>query len=212
MLKVFIGYDTRQPVAYQVLSHSIYKRSSAPVSITPLVLSQLPIKRRGLTEFTYSRYLVPWLCGYSGRALFLDADMLCLGDIKELFDITDTNCRDVCVVKNKERFEWPSLMLFNNSRCQILTPEYIEKEKPQTFEWAVNGVCGLPDEWNHCVGYDKENPKAKLVHFTAGIPCFPETQSCEFSKEWNQEAFSSTSSVGWKELMGNSVHAKRMGL
>jgi lipopolysaccharide biosynthesis glycosyltransferase len=68
----------------QVLAHSIYKRASKPVSITPLVLSQLPIKRVGLTEFTYSRYLVPYLCGYEGLAIFMDADMLCLGDVHEL--------------------------------------------------------------------------------------------------------------------------------
>lgn len=210
MLKVMIGFDSRQPIAFQVLAHSIYRRSSVPVSITPLVLSTLPIKRRGLTEFTYSRYLVPWLCGFEGKALFLDADMLCLGDVAELFSLADPYAA-VSVVKNPQRFEWPSLMLFNNIACSKLTPEYIDdvQNKPQTFEWA-NAVGELPSEWNHIVGYDQPNPNAKLVHFTAGIPCWPETKDCEFSKEWNQEAWRTNSSVTWQELMGQSVHVDRV--
>ena len=62
MQKVFIGYDPRQPVAYNVLQHSIVIRTEYPVSITPLVLETLPITRKGLTPFTWSRFLVPFLC------------------------------------------------------------------------------------------------------------------------------------------------------
>lgn len=210
MLKVMIGFDPRQPIAFQVLAHSIYRRSSVPVSITPLVLSNLPIKRRGLTEFTFSRYLVPWICGYEGKALFLDADMLCLGDVAELFELAEPY-PSVCVSKNKLRFEWPSVMVFNNYQCSKLTPAYIDdpKTKPQTFEWA-NMVGELPGQWNHLVGYDEPNPNAKLVHFTAGIPCWPETKDCEFSQEWHQEARLANSSVSWEELMGPSVHVNRV--
>lgn len=214
-LRVFIGFDPRQPVAYQVLSHSILIRSSVPVSITPLVLSTLPIKRRGLTEFTYSRYMVPWLCDYEGSALFLDADMLCLWDVADLFSMNDefktTDSSSVMVVKNKIRFEWPSLMLFNNSKCKKLTPEYIDdvSSKPQSFDWA-DKVGDIPPEWNHLVGYDVANQNAKIVHFTAGIPCFPETKDCEFSAEWNKEAYVSVSTVTWQELLGNSVHVEKV--
>lgn len=206
MLKIFIGFDPRQPVAFQVLAHSIYRRSSVPVSITPLVINCLPISRRGLTEFTYSRYLVPWLCDYSGSALFMDADMLCLGDVAELAQYNDDKS-SVLVVKNPRRFEWPSLMLFNNEHCQKLTPEYIDdvRSLPQSFDWA-NNIGDLPMTWNHIVGYDQPDPGAKLIHYTAGIPCWPETNDCEFSYEWNQEAYRCNSSVDWNEMMGNSVH------
>lgn len=206
MIRIFIGFDERQPVAFQVLAHSIYRRSSVPVSITPLVLSTLPIKRRGLTDFTYSRYLVPWLCDYKGSAIFMDADMLCLGDIAEIEQHNDKKS-SVLLVKNPKRFEWPSFMLFNNEFCEKLTPEYIEdvRNMPQKFDWA-NNIGDLPMTWNHIVGYDAPDPGAKLVHYTAGIPCWPETKDCELSVEWNQEAWRSTSTVTWQELMGNSVH------
>src|SRR5688572_3980942 len=143
-LRVFIGFDPRQPVAYQVAAASITKHSSRPVSITPLILSQLPLKRRGLTEFTFSRFLVPYLCGYEGHALFVDADVLCLGDIAEL--PWDDDGASVYVVEHTSvqkgdktvdvRFERPSVMLFNCADCPRLTPEYIETGNPFQFSWA----------------------------------------------------------------------------
>ena len=60
MISVFIGFDERQRVSFTTLASSIYELSSAPVSVSPLVLRTLPISRRGLTPFTFSRFLVPW--------------------------------------------------------------------------------------------------------------------------------------------------------
>src|SRR3954471_22101808 len=90
MLQLFIGYDSREPVAYHGLAHSILRRSSIPVSITPLVQGQL----RGLytrargptesTEFSLTRFLVPALCAFRGWSIFMDCDMLCRADIAEL--------------------------------------------------------------------------------------------------------------------------------
>lgn len=208
-MRIFIGYDPRQPVALQVLMHSIYSRASQPVSITPLVLSQLPIKRRGLTEFTFTRYLVPYLCDYEGQALFLDADMLVLGDICELFEQASQNKDAVSVVKGKTRFEWPSLMFFNNAQCIKLTPWMIEHDAPQKLEWA-DSIGDLPKEWNHIVGYDDPNPQAKLIHYTMGIPCFDETKDCEYGQIWRDEMRQTITTVSWQEIMGGSVHALKM--
>ena len=61
MINVFIGFDERQRVSFTTLASSIYELSSAPVSVSPLVLRTLPISRRGLTPFTFSRFLVPGL-------------------------------------------------------------------------------------------------------------------------------------------------------
>lgn len=200
-LRVFIGYDPRQPVSYQVLHHSITRLSTKPVPITALVIEQLPITRVGLTPFTFTRYLVPWLCNYEGEAIFMDADMLCLTDITKI----PRNEQPVSVVKNKLRFEWPSLMVFNCDKCKVLTPEFIESGSPQAMEWSEVGE--LPSEWNHLVGYDPPQ-KAKIVHYTQGIPCFPEVSDCEYAKEWMDEAQLVNSAVPWEVLMGNSVHAE----
>lgn len=209
-MNIYIGLDLRQPIAAQVLMHSVYTRASKPVCITPLVLSQLPIKRRGLTDFTFSRYLVPYLSGFLGRSIFMDADMLCLGDVFELADLADPLAA-VSVVKNKQRFEWPSLMVFNNAMCRQLTPEFIDNKEtaPQSFSWARQ-VGELPQDWNHLVGYDRRCGDAKLVHFTSGIPCWLETKDCEYAAEWQAERKACNSTVTWEKLMGKSIHREKV--
>lgn len=210
-LKIFIGYDHRQPVSHSVLQHSLAKNSSAPVAITPLMINQLPIKRVGLTPFTWTRFLVPHLCGYRGWALFLDVDMLVLGDIAELFALRDDK-HAVMAVKNDARFEWASLMLFNcgHPDNRKLTPEYIENEDGlHGLKWT-DKVGALPAPWNHIVLYDEPDSEAKIVHYTCGIPAFPETNGCEFSGEWLASAMEMASSRTWAELMGGSVHVERI--
>jgi hypothetical protein len=213
VLRCFIGFDPRQPVAYQVAAASIAKHSSRPVAITPLILSQLPLKRRGLTEFTFSRFLVPYLCGYQGSALFVDADVLCLGDIAELpWDATES----VSVVAHSSvqkqgktvdvRFERPSVMLFNCCDCTRLTPAYIESGNPFSFEWATS-IGHLEKCWNYLVGYDSGGG-AKLAHFTMGLPIFDETENDEYASDWLEMARWCGESCSWKEIMGNSIHAK----
>lgn len=216
---MFIGTDSRQPVAAMVLAHSINRRASKPVSITFLNLDQLPITRRGLTEFTYSRYLVPWLCNYEGEALFLDADMLCLTDICDIYNAVARRPGVLCgygvnVVKDGvEPFEWPSLMYFNCTYGNY-TPEFIDdpKSKPMALDQVFGnaGVGEIHKDWNHIVPYSPPNPNAKIVHFTQGIPCWEETRNCEYGDEWIAEFQSMCSSVSFEELMGNSIHKQRM--
>lgn len=208
MLRIFVGFDDRQAISYHVLCASIMKYATKPVSITPLVLSVLPMKRRGLTPFTFSRFLCPYLCDFKGRSLFLDADMLLRADIAELFEYTGDF--DVAVVKNEKlRFEWASVMLFNNEQCRILTPEYIDNEanNPMKMIWAKT-IAGLPADWNHLVGYDEPNPNAKLVHYTQGVPAWPETMNCEHAMAWRSTMLEMIQPKPWAEIMGNSVHAK----
>jgi len=136
--------------------------------------------------------------------------MIAIGDVTELQDIADPR-NAVSVVKGKLKFEWPSLMLFrsDNFACKKLTPEYIDNpvSKPQTLEWCPEDRLGsLPEEWNHCVPYDDPG-QAKIIHYTAGIPCWPETKECEHSAAWWEEFRHANSTVEWKDLMANSVHA-----
>lgn len=209
MLRVFIGWDPRQPVSYSALCQSIIDNCSEPVAITPLVLPTLPIKRQGLTPFTYSRFLVPWLCNYEGPALFLDVDIMVRGDLAELFKLYDERYA-VMVSRNQLRFEWASVMLFNCAKCKILTPEYVENaDQLHGILWAEPEEIGdLPPAWNHLVGYDQLNPAANLVHFTQGVPMFPETAECEHAEEWTKYAQEASSSIPWGKLMGQSVHAR----
>jgi len=198
--------DARQPVAATVLNMSIVGRASVPVAVTWLIQDQLPVKRRGLTDFTFTRYLPPYLMGYEGWALFLDGDMLVQADIAELFSLKDDRYA-VQLVKCEQRFEWPSLMLFNCAKCKTLTPDFIENGRPQDLEWGEVGE--LPGEWNRCVGYENADD-AKLLHYTMGVPAFPETQDVGYAEEWKQDLRAANSTVSWQALMGGSIHAKRL--
>ncbi len=208
MLKIFIGYDPRQQVSYNVLQSSIIKSASVPVSITPLIIEQLPLQRRGLTPFTYTRFLVPYLCDFEGWALFLDADILVNHDISELFDLKDDKY-SVIVRKGEKKFEWASVMLFNNAKNKILTPEYIESaEAIHTINWVQDEEIGdIPGEWNFLVGYDEPRHDVKLLHYTQGVPYWPETQYCDYGYLWKDEVQALTSALPWSHLMGTSVHA-----
>lgn len=209
MLRIFIGADPRQPVSLAVLAQSIYRLSSKPVAITPLVIDQLPLKRTGLTPFTFSRFLVPYLCNYEGWGLFLDADILVKDDIVKLFDMADDKYA-VMVSKNEQhRFEWASVMLFNCAKCKILTPDYVETASGlHTINWVEDNLIGdLPREWNQLVGYDEYRENPKLIHYTQGMPAYPLTQDCEYAIDWAQEHQYMNSIRPWEELMGNSIHA-----
>lgn len=87
MIRLFCGYDQREAIGFHVFVSSVLEHATAPVSLSALGARGMPI---GSNEFTYSRFLVPWLMGFKGHAIFADAcDMLMLGDIKELDALFD---------------------------------------------------------------------------------------------------------------------------
>lgn len=212
-LRIFIGYDPAETVAYHVLCHSILARSSIPVSFTPINKANIADFDRGMedgsTQFSFSRFLTPWLSRYRGVSLFMDCDMLVRCDIAEILKHRELY-KAVHVVKhdyvpkeglkflgNKQhaypKKNWSSLMLFNNfnSACQNLTPEAVNTKSGKylhQFEWCPEERVGeLPAEFNHLVGEYEPNPSAKIVHYTLGTPCFKGYEEQEFAFEWFQE-------------------------
>lgn len=214
MIKIFIGYDPREAVAFSVLSHSIHSRASCPVSITPLMLSQLRnvyIRERDSlqsTDFSFTRFLTPYLSEYSGWSIFMDCDMLVLDDIAKLWEMRDDRYA-VQVVKHQhipveeikfldapqtkyEKKNWSSVMLFNNAKCSALTPNYVNTASGldmHQFKWLGDDslIGELPSTWNHLVAYDAPRKDVSLVHYTIGGPYFKEYADCEYSAEWRKE-------------------------
>lgn len=210
-MRIFIGHEPDETVALWTLAHSIVRRSSVPVHITPMVLRQLPLTRpreaMQSTEFSFSRFLVPYLCGYEGVAAFLDCDMLCRCDIADLFAEAPTG-KAVSVVKHSytpkdrtkfldkpqtvyRRKNWSSVMVFQNRRCEVLTPDYVNTSSGldlhQFKAFPDLDIGELDPAWNHLVGEYEPNPAAKLAHFTLGTPCFEKYRHCEFAQEWRDE-------------------------
>ena len=214
MINVYIGFDPREAVAYNVLASSIQTRSSEPVSICPLMLTQLrmfmtrPRHQLQSTDFSFSRFLVPFLSGFKGYSIFLDCDMLVLDDISRLWALRDEQYA-VQVVKHDhrpvetvkflgepqscyEKKNWSSVMIFNNAKCGMLSPEYVNSATGldlHQFKWLKDDLLigSLPNRWNHLVGYDPKTADVSLVHYTLGGPYFPEYANCEYSDHWRTE-------------------------
>lgn len=214
MIRVFIGYDDREAAAFGVLSHSIHARSSEPVAITPLRLSELsgiykrPRDPLQSTDFSFSRFLTPHLCGYEGWAIFMDCDMLVLDDIAKLWRLRDQRyavqvVKHVHVPREEVKFlgavqtkyakkNWSSVMLMNCGKCMKLTPEYVNAASGlelHQFKWLEGDhlIGEIPPAWNHLVGYDPPRRDASLVHYTIGGPYFEAYRDCEYAREWFAE-------------------------
>jgi lipopolysaccharide biosynthesis glycosyltransferase len=208
--RVFIGYDPREEVAVNVLTASFQAHASIPVQIAQVRLDQLggvytrEHDPKQSTAFSFSRFLVPWLAGYQGWALFIDADMLCLGDIAELWALRDES-KAVQVVKHQHECEeglkfqgmpqtpygrknWSSVVLFNCERCTALTPEFVNTAtglELHQFRWLADGEIGeLPPEWNVLVGVQPVPAAAKVLHYTLGGPWFDDCLDMPESQRW----------------------------
>ncbi len=108
------------------------------------------------------------------------------------------------------KFEWASVMVFNNRLLKELTPEFVGNSINKMYDWKwVTTMGSLPKEWNHLVGYDEYNPGAKLIHYTKGLPIWDETKKCEFARDWHDALTDSLKTCSYEELMGKSVHVAR---
>ena len=190
MKKVFIGWDTREDIAYQVAEHSILSRSK-DVDIVPLV--QKDLRKVGLytrpddplssTEFTFSRFLIPAIMNYKGWALFIDCDIIFLKNVQELFDLADDRYAVMCAKHDYEakegikmdgkqqtvypRKNWSSVFLINcgHPSNQKLTPDLVNTETGKylhRFSWLDDSEIGeFSHEWNWLVGVYNEPANGK---------------------------------------------------
>jgi hypothetical protein len=187
-LRVFIGWDQREPEAYEVARFSLRRRASIPVDPVPIKQSELCA--RGLywrerdplaaTEFTYTRFLTPVLADYRGWALFCDSDFLWLADIAELIEFTNTTKAVYCVHHDYRPLEatkmdgavqtryprknWSSLMLLDCGHPSVrrLTPEVVNSQSGaylHRLQWVADEDIGaLPPEWNWLEGWNEKPP------------------------------------------------------
>ena len=214
-LKIFIGWDSRETEAYEVCVKSLKKYASQELDITPIVKDTLietgeyyrPQPEAGSVEFTYTRFLVPYLTNYDGWALFIDCDFLFTRDVSELFDMTNDKYALMCakhdyVPKNSIKMDgqkqvsyprknWSSCMLWNCGHPAniILNPDVVSKESGaflHRFYWLPDESIGdIPLEWNWLEGeYDKPDTPPAAIHFTNGGPWFENYQNTDYADLW----------------------------
>ena len=210
-MKIFIGFETEYPEAFEVCAESI-RQYNPNHEIIPLVKSEL--EEQGLytrpyqgesTEFAFTRFLVPALCEWKGYALFCDGDFMWRCDPQEIEDLVKQSSQSpsVWVVKHppflttpheKMRGKanmsypkkyWSSLMYFNNDKCFTLTNELVNSWSAKDlheFAWASE-IGDLPAEYNAMVNY-YQFPAARAVHFTDGGPWLDIHDNMLYSTEW----------------------------
>jgi len=215
-LKVFIGYDSREDIAWRVCRHAIL-RHAPELSIIPLRQPELraaglylrPIDPGASTEFSLTRFLTPHLAGPEGWSLFADCDILFTTDLRRILVGVDPSLA-VHVVQHDyvprqsvkmdgqvqaayPRKNWSSLMLFNNAHPAVraLTPAVVNAATPgylHRMEWVQGAIGALDPAWNFLVG--ESEPPAQTpfgIHYTNGGPWFAETTDVNFAQLWTVE-------------------------
>jgi len=216
-LTVYIGYDTTnlgQQMARTVCERSI-RRYNEDIEIKTLELKDLissgvytrPHDEKQSTEFTYTRFLVPYLNNYQGLAVFCDSDFLWQRNIYSLIAYADSSLSVSCVhheyteCPNKLKMDgfkqewyprknWSSLMLFDceHEHCKKLTPEVISTASPKylhRMEWTEDVCIGrIPHSYNYLVGYYNTHKRPAAYHFTDGGPWHRETADCDEGDKW----------------------------
>lgn len=212
MINLFCGYEAREAMGFHVFVSSVLARASTLVRIVPLASMGLP---QGSNAFTLSRFLVPHLMNYQGRAIFADAsDMLMLGDVADLDALFDDRFA-VQVVKHPTyqtqhkikyrgtaletintdypRKNWASLMLINceHPAWKASSPLAIATANRlgclQLRNVPDSDIGELPDCWNRLVDEGQAVDGAKLLHWTAGIPGFAKYRDAPGADLWHAE-------------------------
>jgi len=187
----FIGYDSKEDIAYRVCKQSLLKNTSIPINVTSLKLYELISKSYykrvvdplASTEFTYSRFLVPHLMNFSGWAVFCDCDFIFLDDVEKLFKNLFDEKAVYCVKhdytpKEKHKMDgqkqtiyprknWSSFIVFNCSHPsnKALNIDTVNKESGSflhQFKWLKDSEIGdLDERWNWLEGWTSKHNKSK---------------------------------------------------
>ena len=213
VLNIYIGFDEVEIVAYHTLSQSIIKHASGPVRISPIYSKHFrrffnrPRDEKQSNDFSFTRFLVPYLNNYDGYAIFMDCDMMLQTDIFEVLNEVDPNCAisvvqhdytpsDTVKYLNKVQYayprkNWSSFVVWNCShdKNRKLTPTFVESASGlelHRFTWLLDTEIGNLDVgWNWLVGnYINPPENVKNVHWTIGGPYFQEYSDVDFSIEW----------------------------
>ena len=211
MINIFVGYDSKEKVAFNTLSYSILKNSTQPIAITPIYLENIKdtfVRERNnlsSTEFSFSRFIIPHLMNYQGWALFMDCDMLMKADIAELWRLRDDKyavqvCQHDYITKSATKFlgqvqtvypkkNWSSFMLMNCKKCSTLTPDYVNKASGlelHQFKWLESEdlIGDLPLEWNWLAEEYEPKEDVKNIHYTEGGPYFKGYEEIDYAKDW----------------------------
>ncbi len=190
-IRIFVGVDRSQELAVPVLEYSIKRHTNAKVEVIPMLDLPVPVPidpRNGQrTGFSFSRFCIPKLAGYQGKAIYMDADMLVFSDISELWNIPFEGAK--VVIQKEVKFEEqttakPGAPKTRKKQCAVMLLDCsrldwdIEKiinamdRGEYDYEQLMYDMCilaedevkyGVPFEWNSLEHWDRTT---RLIHYT----------------------------------------------
>ncbi len=173
-----IGAGETQKFVAEVMEHSIKEHSSIDVDVIHTYDKPRPTWKGypnppdyssgDPTPFSFVRIWAPELCGYEGRVIVTDCDMLVFGDARELWE---TDMGECCAMQAR----CTAVLLLNCERCQHWSAsEAIDRMKKSEWSYsdAIQHLCKTPPEhkgrldenWNSYEQFTEG--KTKLLHYT----------------------------------------------
>lgn len=189
VIRVSIGSEPMQKIPALVLRHSIVSRTRAEVQFTsswdaktgwhPLMDRQ-PQLRNG-TQFSAWRWIVPQLYG-EGKAIYLDADQVCLGDIADLWSLLPTG-KTIAAVCNAVGFFGSKVPEPDKTQTSVMVMDcgaLKQRARVALHEAGNNGrlkyrdlmqavwlppeeIHELPPGWNH---FGIKTPETRIIHYS----------------------------------------------
>lgn len=180
-VRIFVGTVRSQTLATRVLEYSIKRHASMSVEVVPMCDVAVPMPRdpanRPRTGFSFARFLIPSLCGYRGRAIYLDADMLLFDDVVKLWEYPMGGADVLCVEQPTDagRIRQYSVLLLNCANLRWRIEDLVKglDEGRYDYHRLMYEFCiveperiaaSLPSEWNSLERY--ETGKTRLLHYT----------------------------------------------
>jgi hypothetical protein len=187
--RIYMGYDPREKVAYDVARHSIFKHSGAVklVQVFPVALDnpqvaefvKRPVETRDgklwcpisnapmATEFACSRFVVPWLARHKGFAVFMDCDVLLRADVAELFALADPQYA-VQVVKHKQE-SGPDVKMDGQVQTYYGRKNWSSVvlwncDHPSHANFTLDDLNTRPGRWLHAFSWLKDEEIGELPH------------------------------------------------
>jgi hypothetical protein len=179
-IRVFVGAAEAQQLPVRVLEHSIRRRTPMDVQVTPLSRVNIPIpeprdaRNRGRTPFSFQRFLIPEAAGFSGRAIYLDSDMLVFDDLRDVWtrpmedadllgiETQDRNptARFSVLLLNCERLRWKIGDVIAGLDSGAFTYEQLLYD----MTWGPRVAGGIDPRWNRLDTY--RDGETALLHYT----------------------------------------------
>lgn len=184
MINIAIGTEPRTEIAKKVLEYSIIKNTSSKINFKYLMGEDYTDRgpnNQG-TGFSLLRFKTPEIFEFKDYAIYLDADMLVLKDINELYDYRLKNNAVVWCKFNVEEAE-TSVMLFDckKSKSSIWSQEkikkYLNSDDLKKYRYVMKlkylkEIKPISKYWNimdRTVSSnidDFASPEARLLHYT----------------------------------------------